>query len=133
MRRLFFAILAIIYLVATTGATLHMHYCMGRLAGTGLWKDDSGHCGLCGMEKTDDDDNGCCNDTQEDVKIQVDQQHVAGDAFHFEQPFTDIIFNHPFYHPQAFIAIGDKVQPVSHAPPRSPQQPPYLLFRNFRI
>jgi hypothetical protein len=133
MKKLLFAILAFTYLVATTGATLHMHYCMGRLAGTGLWKDDSGHCGLCGMEKSDDGDNGCCNDKQEDVKIEVDQQYVAGDVFHFEQPFTDIIFNHPVYHPQAFIAIRDKVQPVSHAPPRSPQQPPYLLFRNFRI
>lgn len=133
MRRLLFTILAFTYMVATTGATVHMHYCMGRLAGAGLWKEDSGHCGICGMEKSNDEDNGCCDDTQEDVKIQVDQQNAISAVFHFEQPFTDIIFNHPVYHPQAFIAIRDKVQPVSHAPPRSPQQTPYLLFRNFRI
>jgi hypothetical protein len=51
MKKLFVAILAILYLSTSTGATLHVHYCMGRLAGWGLGHNNSKTCGKCGMEK----------------------------------------------------------------------------------
>lgn len=133
MRKLLFSILAFIYMVATTGATMHMHYCMGRLADTGFFEEEGGHCSLCGMEKTGDDDNGCCNDEKETVKISIDQKYSPASVFYFDQLFTQLPAVFTGFQPQWFIEVGDKVPPVSHAPPRSPQVPEYLMNCHFRI
>jgi hypothetical protein len=134
MKKFLFSILAIIYIVASTGATMHLHYCMGRLADTGFFEQEGGHCSLCGMEKSnDEDDNGCCTDQEETVKISIDQKFSAASVFHFEQPFTDIVAVFTGFQPSLDVRTDDKVPPVSHAPPRSPQVPPYLMHCHFSI
>jgi len=133
MKKFLFSILAIIYIVASTGATMHMHYCMGRLADTGFFEQDGGHCSLCGMEKTADEDNGCCNDKEETVKISIDQKSSATTLFHFEQPFSILETAFTGFQPHLAAIAADKVLPVSNAPPRSPQVPPYLMNCLFRI
>jgi hypothetical protein len=120
-------------MAASTGATMHMHYCMGRLADAGFFEQKGGHCSLCGMEKTGEEDNGCCNDKEETIKISIDQKFAAASVFHFEQPFTDLIAIFTGFQPSFFVLADDKVPPVSHAPPRSPQVPPYLMHCHFTI
>ena len=133
MRKFLFTILAFTYLVATTGATVHFHYCMGRLAGTGLFEQDGGHCSLCGMEKKENDDNGCCKDKKETLKISVDQKISGETVFHFEQPFTVAEAVFTGFQPRLLSLQDEKVPPVSHAPPRSPQVPSYLMHCHFSI
>ena len=62
MKKFVTAILAVLYLGTSTGATVHMHYCMGKLADWGLGHNKSKTCGNCGMEKSEEKDNGCCKD-----------------------------------------------------------------------
>jgi hypothetical protein len=134
MKRFLFSILAFIYIVASTGATMHLHYCMGRLADTGFFEQEGGHCSLCGMEKSNDgDENGCCTDKEETVKISIDQKFAAASVFHFVQPFTDIVAVFTGFQPSLDVRTDDKVPPVSNAPPRSPQVPPYLMHCHFSI
>ena len=53
MKKFITAILAVLYLGTSSGATIHMHYCMGKLADWGLGHQNSKTCGNCGMEKPD--------------------------------------------------------------------------------
>lgn len=133
MKKLFISILSFLYLAASTGATLHLHYCMGRLADTGFFEQKGGHCSLCGMEKSGDADNGCCNDKAETVKISIDQKYSTASIFHFEQPFFLLEPVFTGLQPQLLAVAADKVSQVSNAPPRSPQVPQYLMNCHFRI
>ena len=68
MKKLFVAILALLYISTSSGAVVHLHYCMGKLAGWGFGDNKSKACGGCGMEKTDEKDNGCCKDEHKFLK-----------------------------------------------------------------
>ena len=75
MKKFVVAILAILYLGTSVSATIHLHYCMGKLVDWSLWHNDSSKCGTCGMEKghkTTDD--GCCKDEYKYVKNTTDQK-----------------------------------------------------------
>ncbi len=77
MKKIIVAILALLYITTSTGATIHMHYCMGELADWGIGLNDSKTCGKCGMDKSDEKDNGCCNDEQKQVKLETDHQKAG--------------------------------------------------------
>ena len=71
MKKFFLAILTILYITTSTGATLHMHYCMGKLADSGFTDNIAKTCSNCGMEETG---NGCCRHEQKFVKNDTDQK-----------------------------------------------------------
>ena len=66
MKKFLTTILALVYLATSTGATIHLHYCMGRLFSWSLVDKDSKTCGQCGMPKSGKDahclsfKDGCC-------------------------------------------------------------------------
>ena len=74
MKKLLIAIVALLYIGSSTGATVHLHYCMGKLADWGIGHDKSENCSQCGMEKTDKKDNGCCKDEHKFIKNITDQK-----------------------------------------------------------
>jgi hypothetical protein len=74
MKKFFAIICAVLYLGTSAGATLHLHYCMGELAGWSLGMDESRTCSSCGMEKSSEKSNGCCNDEVRFLKNDVDQK-----------------------------------------------------------
>lgn len=74
MRKLLITILAIVYLVTSTGFTLKLHYCMGNLAEWGIGSKSSDRCGICGMVTIKGNDNGCCKDESKFVKNIADQK-----------------------------------------------------------
>jgi hypothetical protein len=84
MKKFLAVILALAYMTASTGATLHMHYCMGKLADWGLGHNTSKTCDKCGMEKSGEKDNGCCKDEHKFVKNNTDQK-TAETAFQVTQ------------------------------------------------
>ena len=118
MKKFLAVILALAYMTASTGATLHMHYCMGKLADWGLGHNTSKTCGKCGMEKSGEKDNGCCKDEHKFVKNNTDQK-TAESAFQLTQlvavalpvSFVEIPSND-------FLSVTEE-NPISHAPPRS--------------
>jgi hypothetical protein len=132
MKKVLLGILALIYLSASTGATVHLHYCMGRLAEAGLFKQQQDTCSFCGMEKATDG-KSCCNDEELVVKISDDQKTTVQSCFYFEQPFTDL---NPVQNgfQLRFVELPDhKAPPSNNGPPRSPEVPGYLMNCHFRI
>jgi hypothetical protein len=75
MKRCFAFLLLIIYSVTSIGATVQLHYCMGKLSGwsISLTESNSKECSKCGMEKAHSD-KGCCHDENKLLKIQDDQK-----------------------------------------------------------
>jgi hypothetical protein len=118
MKRFIAAILAILYLSTSTGATLNMHYCMGELADWGLGLNKSKTCGKCGMEKSEEKDNGCCKDEHKFVKNDTDQKTTEA-GIQITQLLGVAL-------PVAFLEVSSngfpsvtEENPISHAPPRS--------------
>ena len=64
MKQVLTTILAILYLATSTGATINIHYCMGKVVSKSIVHEDK--CGQCGMEKKE----GCCEDKVRVVKTQ---------------------------------------------------------------
>jgi len=123
-------ILAILYLVTSTGATIHMHYCMGQLKSSGLWhtakmKDA---CPTCGMTKK----KGCCEDKHTVLKVgkQYDLQPSAVSATKFvAEPARHNFMN---YSPAFFTAsLAD--YPLANSPPGVPTVPLYMAHCVYRI
>jgi hypothetical protein len=74
MKKFIVVILAFLYICTSTGATVHMHYCMGKLAGWDLEQKDAKACSKCGMEESGKKDNGCCKDKHTFIKSTIDQK-----------------------------------------------------------
>ena len=51
MKKFLTSILAFLYLSTSMGATIHLHYCMGKLASWGLIDHERKNCAQCGMIK----------------------------------------------------------------------------------
>ncbi|MEO8583115.1 MAG: hypothetical protein ABI415_04915 [Flavitalea sp.] len=129
MKKFLTSILAVLYIVTSSGATVHMHYCMGKLADLGLRESKSKNCPKCGMEKSD---KGCCKDEHKFLKDDSAQKlaennlqmlllsSVAIPASFTELPATD-------------IPSVPEENPVSHAPPRTHGIAIYIFKRSFLI
>ncbi|MFI5131197.1 MAG: hypothetical protein ACHQFX_14440 [Chitinophagales bacterium] len=77
-------LLSILYFAFSSGATIHLNYCMGRLVTKTLMYDPSMNCSVCGMEQNQGD--GCCSEEIKQLKIDNDQdlpgtEPVAGSGF----------------------------------------------------
>lgn len=68
MKKFITTLLAVFYLVTTSGATVHMHYCMGELASLSLSKNIAPSCAVCGMEKKEQSGKDCCKDDHKVLK-----------------------------------------------------------------
>jgi hypothetical protein len=71
MKKIAAFILALFYLCVSTGSTVHVTYCMGKLVGERVLHTNSKKCCKCGMEKNKN--NGCCREEFKQFKIDSDQ------------------------------------------------------------
>lgn len=116
MKQFLVFILSLVYLVTSTGATMHTHFCMGKIADWSLWEKSEGTaCSKCGMESAEQSE-GCCSNESKWIKIEDDQKAALAN---FElTPLPDVGpdyiagLNHPVY-----ISEGSDLLPQSHAPP----------------
>jgi len=118
VKKVIVTILSILYLTSTTGTSLHMHFCMGKLADWNLVHNESETCSKCGMDKTDEKLNGCCKDEHKFFK-NISDQKISETGFQFVKLFATIIPVTFFEIPDASITTVTEENPVSHAPPRS--------------
>ena len=131
MRKFVTAILAVLYLGTSSGATMHMHYCMGQLADWGMSNSKSKACPKCGMEQKDKVNKGCCSDQQQFIKDTSPQ--IFTENLQIFQLFSAAI-------PVSFIELttlnilSENVEiPSSHAPPRQHGVAIYISKRSFLI
>ena len=132
MKKFITAILAILYISTSTGATVHMHYCMGKLAGWGLGHNKSNTCGKCGMEKSDTKKTGCCKDEHKFIKNDTDQKVVESSFQLMEIAGVALL---PDYTELSLLHISSITEetPVSNAPPRNNGVAVYILNRTILI
>lgn len=131
MRKFVVTILAVVYLSSASGATVHLHYCMDRLVGWGLWHSDSQTCGKCGMDKRQTKDSGCCKDEHKQLKIESD--HNATGTFQLTEIAVAAIPATHFELAGNTLPTVTEQNPLSHAPPRSGNLPVYIRNCVFRI
>lgn len=131
MKKFLLTILAFVYLGVSTGATIHVHYCMGKLVNIGLVNKSSSRCDKCGMATTQQG-KGCCHDEQHFVKIEKDQNTTTA-AYQIMQ-FSSIAVPSNYFELSP-IATGSIIHeyPVTNVPPVKRLIPIFLLNRNFRI
>ena len=132
MKKFIAAILAVLYLGTSTGATVHMHYCMGKLADWGLGHNKSKTCGNCGMEKSEEKDNGCCKDEHKFVKNDNGQKTTESFVSKFSLQVIDLPVE-CFTSSEILVSSVTEKHPVSHAPPRSSGVAVYIRNCTFLI
>jgi hypothetical protein len=132
MKKFIVAILAILYLGSSTGATVYMHYCMGNFANWGLGHNESKTCGKCGMDKKDSKDNGCCKDEHKFFKDDSAQK-ITENSLQYFHLLTAVL-------PSTFIELTKvnlpsltEASPISHSPPLRNDLAVYIRNCNFRI
>ena len=116
MKKFIVAIFSIFYLAISCGFTVHMHYCMGKLADWDLGHNKSKTCSKCGMEKSKEKDNGCCKDEHKFVKNVTDQK-IAEAGLQMAKVLTLTVSFIEI--PTIDFHVVTEENPVSHAPPRS--------------
>jgi hypothetical protein len=132
MKKFIALILAVLYLGTSTGATIHIHYCMGQLADWGLGHASTEACGSCGMEKSSEKDNGCCKDEQTFIKNTADQK-IAESSLLLIIVFSGAVIPGYTELPVLQISSVTEENPMSHAPPRAHAVAAYILNQTFLI
>lgn len=132
MKNVLAAIIAILYISTSTGAAIHMHYCMGKLADWSLAKNTSKTCGKCGMEKSAKKVNGCCTDQHKFFKNNADQK-TSEVTFPIQRGFVSLLPASFLELPSVNVPLVSLDYPVSHAPPPISSIPIFILNRTFLI
>jgi len=119
MKKISVAILAFLYLGTSVGATIQLHYCMGRFVEWTLRHHNNSKCGRCGMEKKTGSAKGCCRDEYKHLRIDNDQK-LSETYFQVNETITETILIDPGYSTFApFASHRNFVQINSPPPPGS--------------
>ena len=131
MKRILVTILSILYMAGATGATVHVHYCMGKFMGAGFVHKDEDKCGKCGMKKSIS--KGCCKDEHKTFKTSDHQLSKA--SFYFSHNQTaSVCFAHYSFYLQSFYQGSVKNVGQANSPPSVWRTYPiYIHVQNFRI
>ena len=132
MKHFVVILLSILYMASATGATVHIHYCMGKFMSVSLNHSDEGICGKCGMKKKEQK-KGCCKDEQKTFKTSTHQ--LAKVSFDFSHALISphLVSHCPF---NVYPSHTDHVKSVakSNSPPFIWRGCPlYIQVQNFRI
>lgn len=138
MKKVLAAILAFVYLSTSMGATIHLHYCMGKLASWGLIDHGSKNCAECGMVKKTSPSQclsakmDCCRDEHMQIKTDKDQKLFPSEfiKYNYLSPAPALNDNSL----QRIKAVSISIEyPNTNAPPLSDKLTLFVLHRNFRL
>lgn len=129
MKKAVVTILAVLYFITSTGATIHIHFCMGKLIS---WKVNTNEktdiCSRCGMKSK----KGCCEEKYQVIKIDQDQKIVNTIFTSIKTPeiiphnfFTEFSYN--------YFSNSTKETYCSHSPSLDSFVPIYISNCVFRI
>jgi hypothetical protein len=137
MKRIIAAILAFLYLSTSLGATVHLHYCMGKLVSWGFVDHENKGSEMCGMQEKATDKTsvitkpGCCRDEHKQVKTGGDQK-IFNTDFQFLKNIQTAVAGQP-YLPDINTFFPAFAYSKINAPPHVVRDGLFLLHRNFRI
>jgi len=134
MKRFIAVILAIIYMSTAMGATVQLHYCMGKLVSWELGSSIKDHCKGCGMKlpAKNTSKKKCCQDEYKEIKLKKDHHNpaAAGVMVSIALEATPVTMYTLQVMPVASLAVSF---PVAQAPPNLGNTPVFLRNCNFRI
>jgi hypothetical protein len=138
VKRALVTILAFLYLSSSMGATIHLHYCMGKMISWSLIDHESDWCTTCGMHKTSGGNDGisstknCCKDEHKQIITNNDQKLTSAE-FQFSRLSLEAVpVPYLSFQSISFSSITTE-NPAAHGPPVLGDKPLFLLNRNFRI
>ncbi len=136
MKRIIAVFIAFMYLSTSTGATIHMHFCMGKVISWSLIEGKNSHCPKCGMVTGNSRNAGtvsaenCCHEETTQLRSGIDQKY---------SPAVPTGFRSLTILPDALaVTIGYpscgnvRVNVPDHGDPASTGPHIFLLNRNFR-
>jgi len=132
VKKFLLAILAFVYISTSIGATVHVHYCMGKMADWGFGQNEDKTCNKCGMEQSDQKGNGCCNDENKLIKNNTDQKTTAAALQMAQLVAVDLPVSIYEISTTGFTSVTEE-NPVSNAPPRSNSVAVYIRNCVFRL
>lgn len=132
MKQFLVFILAFLYLGSSAGATVHLHYCMGKLVDIQVGDHDKKPCSGCSSKKENKCKKSCCKDEHKMVKLEKDHQKSVEGQFHFVQPVAGAT-SFFFELPSVYFLENEAELPFSHAPPLIHSVQLHLLHCNFRV
>jgi hypothetical protein len=138
MKKLLASILAVVYLSTSMGATVHFHYCMGRLVSWGLVEHSGKTCDFCGMQKIGPSGEcmlgmkNCCHEENKQLRNNKDQKTVQ-ESYHVTKVSAPLADRPGLVWEDVIVVSSVLSQPVSHGPPFANSLPVFLRNRNFRI
>jgi len=138
MKKIVATILAFIYLSTSMGATIHLHYCMGKLASWGLIDHESKNCAKCGMLKKTTSAHGinagmnCCKDEHKQIKTDNDQKLSLAESFKYNVVSQSGSLHESVLQGIRFFSVAIEY-PNTNAPPLSNKLPLFVVYRNFRL
>jgi hypothetical protein len=132
MKKFMVVIVAILYMGLSTGVTFHMHYCMEKLVGIGLWHGKAKKCSNCGMEKATACKKSCCKDEHKIVKLGKDHKNVET-AISLMQLVSTATLTSYIELPQVYALFLAEEYPITHSPPRSGQVKIHILNCTYLI
>jgi hypothetical protein len=138
MKKVLATILAFVYLSTSMGATIHLHYCMGKLASWGLIDHESKNCTECGMVKKTPASQcmaakmDCCRDEHKQIKTDKDQKLFPSEFYKYNN-LNQAITIHELVMPGLKVFSPATAYPNTNAPPVLGNLPLFVLYRNFRL
>ena len=131
-------ILAFVYLSSSMGATIHLHYCMGKLFSWSLVENGSKNCGACGMPK--DGTSGhcmsfkdsCCKDSEAHFQLDKDQKTTEAAYTFSGLSFAALPITASIFH-ESYVVSYITGYPTTNAPPEPDKVPVFIRNCTFRI
>lgn len=130
MKKFIVTFLAIFYIGASSGATVHVHYCMGKLIDWGLSDSEANDCSNCGMEKSKSED--CCKDEHHKLTLK-DSPKPSPVVYEFNSPGIGIPSVVAFSYAPLAVEIVVEKQVLTESALRTQATPAFIRNCNFRI
>jgi hypothetical protein len=127
MKRILVILLMLAYSLSSSGVTISLHYCCGKLDNISFIKVSTRTCnmGSC-LKKT-----GCCNDKQISAKVIQEQEQVIKSVLISKYSIVTPPGSYHYSHPQDTLITSDRLARVT--PLLLPSIPLFIRNCTFRI
>lgn len=132
MKKFLILILAFTYFASTSGATVYMHYCMGKIVEWNVTRNEKEKCPHCGMDKSKKSDKDCCKDDHKQLKV-TNEHSITETAFQGMQLVASALPVSYFDISAISFSSITEENPTSNAPPQSSSIAIYKRNCVFRI
>ena len=130
MKKVTVFILALLYITTSSGVTINMHYCMGKLVDLNFSHNKDQNCSNCGMKETES--NGCCEDEKKFLKID-NAQKIADAAYQLPLFTSPALTNLFLEFSSVSVPSIMEEHPLNNSPSRQQGLPLFILNCVFRI